>query len=251
MWHTVAIGRLLQMWLMSNQASKSVQENEISFLEGLLLMPHINKLTLSRAHTRLEEACCIWLPFTIVPLFIHWINASYIQLLSIGLFVFCNQLVCLLFHPHAYLDQTFNSTMTLSPLKTWLFFAKFTPPPSHFFPLSVGVKLVISIFFFVFSPQNVEVFYWCGEKQWGQGRALWWQKCIFNACEWMAPHIPQQQALHWMAALTRLFSLLITALCLLTMDIVIYLHQLRGGHYKDSAIAEFFWKYHWVRYGAA
>ena len=30
----------------------------------------------------------------------------------------------------------------------------------------------------------------------------------------MAPHIPQQQALHWMAALTRLFSLLITALCL-------------------------------------
>lgn len=58
----------------------------------------------------------------------------------------------------------------------------------------------------------------------------------------MAPHIPQQQALYWMAALTRLFSLLITALCLFTMDIVIYLHQLRGGvqHYKDSVIGDFF-----------
>lgn len=149
MWHTVAIGRLLQMWLMSNQASKSVQENEILFLEGLLLMPHINELTLWRAHTRLEEACCIWLPFTIVPLFIHWINASYIQLLSIGLFVFCNQLVCLLFHPHAYLDQTFNSTMTLSPLKTWLFFAKFTPPSIPFLPSICGSKISHFNFFFL------------------------------------------------------------------------------------------------------
>lgn len=134
-------------------------------------------------------------------------------------------------------DLTFLRSLTTPP----------SPPP--FFPVSVGVKL--AIYFLVFSLQNVEVFYWCGEKQWGQGRALWWQKCIFNPCEWMAPHIPQQQALYWMAALTRLFSLLITALCLFTMDIVIYLYQLRGGvqQYKDSIIGDFFWYYHWAAYG--
>ena len=163
-------------------------------------------------------------------------------LLSIGLFVCCKLPVCLLFRPRAYRNQTFNSTATLYLVpKTRLFCKKkFTPPaspsphptpnPHHPTPVpaSVGAKLAIS--FFLSCPlQNVEVFYWCGEKQWGQGRALWWQKCIFNPCEWMVPHIPQQQALYWMAALTRLFSLLITALCLFTMDIVIYLHQLSEG----------------------
>lgn len=114
-------------------------------------------------------------------------------------------------------------------------FARFEPlyplpvPSCKQFFTCICRSKISNFIFFVFSPQNVEVFYWCGEKQWAQGRALWWQKCIFNPCEWMAPHIPQQQALYWMAALTRLFSLLITALCLFTMDIVIYLHQLSSG----------------------
>lgn len=205
-------------------------------------MPHIHKRIPRELTHDSSEAFCIWLPSTIVPLFIHCINAAYIWLLSIGLFVFCKQLVCLLFHPRAYHDQTFNSTTdSLSLPKTWLF-CKVPPPLLLPPPPSICRSKISKFIFLVFSLQNVEVFYWCGEKQWGQGRALWWQKCIFNPCEWMAPHIPQQQALYWMAALTRLFSLLITALCLFTMDIVIYLHQLRGGglqRYKD-AIKTFF-----------
>lgn len=202
------------------------------FLQSLSQMPHIHKLILWELTHDSSEAFCIWLPSTIVPLFIHWISASYIQLLSIGLFVFCKQLVCLLFHSIPLLIMTKLSTLP------WLFisrlFCEVPPPPlrrrppSHFSACICGSK-ISNFIFFVVSLQNVEVFYWCGEKQWAQGRALWWQKCIFNPCEWMAPHIPQQQALYWMAALTRLFSLLITALCLFTMDIVIYLHQVRGG----------------------
>lgn len=88
--------------------------NEIVFLGSLLLMPHINKLVPWERTEDLSEAFWMWLASTIVSLFIHWISASYIQLLSIGLFVFCKQPVCLLFHPRAYLDQTFNSTVTLS-----------------------------------------------------------------------------------------------------------------------------------------
>lgn len=83
------------------------------FFENLLLMHHINKL-IHRDLTRdLSKACCIGLPSTIVRLFIHEINASHIELLSIGLCVFSKQRVCLLFHTCAYRDQTFNSTMTL------------------------------------------------------------------------------------------------------------------------------------------
>lgn len=141
--------------------------------------------------------------------------------------------VCLLFRPLTYHDQTFNSTTTLCLFQSldfsFFFCCKVHPAPHLFFFSCICRSKISNFIFFVLSPQNVEVFYWCGQKQWGQGRALWWQKCIFNPCEWMAPHIPQQQALYWMAALTRLFSLLITALCLFTMDIVIYLHQLREG----------------------
>lgn len=218
-------------------------------MQSLSQVPHIHKLILWELAHDSSEAFCIWLPSTIVPLFMHWINASYIQLLSIGLFVFCKRPVCLLFHP--LLIAIKLSTLPRLFI-SWLFCEVNPPPPrrlpSHFSPCICGSK-ISNFIFFVFSPQNVEVFYWCGEKQWAQGTALWWQKCIFNPCEWMEPHIPQQQALCWMAALTRLFSLLITALCLFTMDIVIYLHQLRGGS-PPYRLGEFWRKYHWAEYGA-
>lgn len=183
--------------------------------------------------------------FTIVCFFVRWITAAHVRLPSIGLFVFSAYLVCsLLFHPLAYPDQTFKSAATLYLFQRldflYYFFFFFlhtlskSPLPS--FSCICGSKISNFIFFFVSSLYYVEVFYWCGEKQWGQGRALWWQKCIFNPCEWMAPHIPQQQALCWMAALTRLFSLLITALCLFTTDIVIYLQRLRGRGFKTIMI---------------
>lgn len=156
---------------------------------------------------------------------------------SVELPVCRTQFVHSVFHPCAYQDQTLSHTLTFYLTQTLFFLiCKVHPAPNSsppVLPVSVGVKLAIKFFFlewgFVLSLQSVEVFYWCGEKQWGQGRALWWQKCIFNPCEWMAPHIPQQQALYWMAALTRLFSLLITALCLFTMYRVIYLHHTGGG----------------------
>lgn len=151
-------------------------------------------------------------------------------LLSIAVFVFCVVLV--------------SSSMCLSWSNILLWHNSLSPPKICFTCLPLffllllflcshicGCKISKFIFFpsFLSSFQNVEVFSWCGEKQWGQGRALWWQKCIFNPCEWMVPHIPQHQALDWMAALTRLFSLLITALCLFTMDLVIYLYLLILG----------------------
>lgn len=113
-----------------------------------LEMPRIHKVIPRELTHDSSEAFCIWLPSTIVPLFIHWINASYIQLLSIGLFVFCKQLVCLLFHPRAYHDQTFNSTMTLYLFQRLDCFHKVPPPlPMTFLsPVSVGVKLAISFF---------------------------------------------------------------------------------------------------------
>lgn len=123
-------------------------------------MPHIHKQIPRELTHDSSEAFCIWLPSTIVPLFIHWINASYIQLLSIGLFVFCKQLVCLLFHPLAYHDQTFNSTTTLylfQRLTVFLgvFFLQSSPHPLPllhliFLPYLWGEKLAISFFSFFF-----------------------------------------------------------------------------------------------------
>lgn len=55
------------------------------------------------------------------------INASYIQLLSIGLFVFSKQFVCLLFHPQCFLNQSWNSTVTLYISSRFGCFTKFTP----------------------------------------------------------------------------------------------------------------------------
>lgn len=43
-----------------------------------------------------------------------------------------------------------------------------------------------------------------------------------------------------MAELTRLFSLVITGLCLLTVDIFIYLHPLMGGPFRNYNIDVFF-----------
>ena len=260
--HTVAISGLLQMWFMLNRASvaevwQSAEENGIFFFLGRACRRCLifTNWSLESSHmTRVKLFFFFFgirLPSTIVPLFIRWINAAYIGLLSIGLFVCCKP-PCVLTFPspclsrsnfqlhHDSLSRPKDSTVLQKKKKKQppphppLSPPLPPPPPKHQTPFPppppvfVGVKLAIS--FFLSCPlQNVEVFYWRGEKQWGQGRALWWQKCIFNPCEWMVPHIPQQQALYWMAALTRLFSLLITALCLFTTDIVIYLHQLSGG----------------------
>lgn len=162
--------------------------------------------------------------------FTHRVKAHHVELLSGGLFAFCKLLVCLLFHRRAYLDQTFNSAVTLVSSKDLPAFVLLSIP--FFFPQSVGVKWVASFFIYFFCLflselgkcfiglviNNEDKAGLCG------GRNAF----LTHVNEW-SPHIPQQQALCWMAALTRLFSLLITGLCLLTMDTVIYLHHLRGG----------------------
>lgn len=180
----------------------------------------------------------MWLASTIVSLFIHWISASYIQLLSIGLFVFCKQPVCLLFHPCAYLDQTFNSTVTLSCLKTWLFLwttpCPTHPPTCHYPPSRCGSKINNFIFFLSLDFTMWKCFIGVVKNNEDKAGLCGGRNAFLtHVNEWC---LTFHSSRPWMAALTWLFSLLITALCLFTMDIVIYLHQLRGGSLCHSRI---------------
>lgn len=201
-----------------NQASTSVLKwrslyrkitlFSLFFYGDLLLMHRIKLIHRDLAHV-LSKARC--LPSTIVRLLLTLINVAYFSIPVLIVIKLSNLSIL-------YLYERPDLNGKVSPS---------IPFSSHI--CGSKIRNLIKFYFLSFSLHNVEVFYWCGEKQWGQGRALWWQKCIFNACEWMSPHIPQQQALHWMAAVTWLFSLLITALCLLTMDRVIFLPQMGGG----------------------
>lgn len=159
------------------------------FLESPSLTPHINKTPPPHLAPLTQDVRESWLHFVAFHrwylFFAHWIKAHHVELLSGGLFAFCKRLVCLLFHCRAYLDQTFNSAVTLVSSKDLPAFVLLSIP--FFFPQSMGVKWVASFIFLSFPIRIGEVFYRLGEKQWGQGRALWWQKCIFNACEWMEP----------------------------------------------------------------
>lgn len=95
----------------------------------------------------------------------------------------------------------------------------------------MGVKLAVELFFFfgACSPfRTGKCFIGVVKNNEDKAGLCGGRNAFFNACEWMAPHIPQQQALCWMAALTRLFSLLTAALCLLATDRIIYLPNERG-----------------------
>lgn len=150
---------------------------------------------------------------------------SYIPLLSIGLFVFC-----VLTFPSAasYLDQTSSSSAAPCPFIKAL--ANFTPSALHFnFPHGSEISGWVILFFGACSPfRTGKCFIGVLKNNEDKAGLCGGRNAFFNACEWMAPHIPQQQALRWMAALTRLFSLLTTALCLLATDRIIYLPDERG-----------------------
>lgn len=160
--------------------------------------------------------------------FSHWVKAHHVELLSGALFAFCKLLVCLLFHRHSYLDQTFNSAVTLVSSNDLPAFVLLSIP--FFFAQSVGVKWVASFFYFgLFLSELGKCFIGLVINNEDKAGLCGGRNAFLTHVNEWSPHIPQQQALRWMAALTRLFSLLITGLCLLTMDTVIYLHRLRGG----------------------